>query len=361
MDELLACREEIQEIDRQMAELFERRMGVAKRIGAYKQKRGLAVRDKAREAKLIEKNKALIGEDDIRSYYVRFLQETIDLSVALQEKEMGGLKVAYGGVEGAYANIAAKKMFPGANFISKSDFEDAYKSVESGACDCAVLPIENSFAGEVGTVMDLMYTGSLFVNQVYDLPIRHRLLGLPGSSAEKIKTVISHPQALAQCSGYLSKHGMETISERNTSAAAQRLTELQDPTVGVIASEETAELFHLEILNSDIQKPGTNTTRFAVFSRVQNTPSETAKVEDAKFILVFTTKNEAGALASMLSTIGAHGYNMRNLKSRPLKSLPWNYYFYVEGEGNIHTKNGSDMMRELSVLGADIKLVGSYS
>lgn len=360
MSDLKANRDRIQEIDKQMAALFEERMKAAKEIGIYKQEHGLSVRDKAREADLIDRNKEYIEDDDIRSYYIRFLKQTIELSVALQEKFANGIKIAYGGVEGAYAYIAARHMFPGANYIAKPDHTEAYKSVENGECDCAVLPIENSFAGEVGTVMDLMYTGSLFINQVYDMPIRHRLLGVKGCSADTIKTVISHPQALAQCSGYVSKMGFETESAKSTSAAAEKVKTLNDTTVAAIGSDETAELFGLEVINSDIQRPGENTTRFAVFSRVQNKTVDTRRLEDAKFILVFTTKNEAGALASMLSTIGSHGYNMRNLKSRPLKSLPWNYYFYVEGEGNIHTKNGMDMMHELSVLGADIKLVGSY-
>lgn len=360
MNVLREARDEIEKIDGQMAALFEKRMNAVRRVASYKLEHGLQVRDRKTEAEKIARQKELIEDESLRSFYVLYLQSLMDLSCSFQESLISGRKIAYGGVEGAYAYLAARRMFPEAQLMSKPDFTEAYRSVESGESDCAVLPIENSIAGEVGAVMDLLYQGTLYINRIYDLPIRHRLLGIKGSTRDEITTVISHSQAIGQCSSYLSKRQITAETAANTSLAARKVWELQDPSVGAIASEETGQLFGLEILDSDIQNAGMNTTRFAVFSRNPNKYSEAGKHDHENFIMVFTVKNEAGALAKTLNIIGAHGYNMRNLKSRPLPSLAWNYYFFVEAEGNIHTKNGRDMLQELSALCADLKLVGTF-
>ena len=352
--------QEVGKIDSQMAKLFEERLKLCRLRSEEDMKNGQIVRNDKAEEDYIASNIDLIPDNEIKPYYVRYLRSVMEISDSFQEMLMSGLKVAYGGVEGAYAYIAARNMFPEAHLLSKTDFVEAYRDVENGVCDIAVLPIENSLAGEVGEVMDLIYQGSLYINQIYELPIRHQLLGLKGTSREMIKSVISHPQALSQCSGYVRKNGYETKAAANTSAAAKHLIETNDITTGVIASEETARIFGLEILDSDIQNPGINTTRFAVFSRSLNMGTPGKKHPTDNFILVFTVRNEAGALASTLNIIGAHGYNMRCLRSRPLKSLPWNYYFYMESEGSINTVNGQDMLKELSVLCADVKLVGTY-
>ena len=360
MNELNELRAKITGIDEKMAGLFEERMEVCREIAAYKQKMGLPVRDRKTEGAKIARQKELIQDDTLRSYYGLFLQSVMDISSSFQDMVLSGMRVAYGGVEGAYASLAASRLFPQGRLMAQPDFAEAYRSVESGDCDCAVLPIENSIAGEVGAVMDLLYRGPLFINEVYDLPIHHRLLGLPGSTSEGIRHVISHPQALGQCSRYLGGRHLETETAANTSAAARQVLELGDPSVAAIASEETAALFGLEILDSDIQNDGLNTTRFAVFSRSLRTEDPAQKAADENFILVFTVRNEAGALASVLNIIGAHGYNMRNLKSRPLPDLAWNYYFFLEAEGNIHTRNGREMLQELSALCAGLKLAGTF-
>lgn len=360
MDKPINYREEVAKIDSQMAKLFEERLNLVRLRSDEDQKNGLTVRNDKAIEDYISQSKKFIEDDEIRPYYVRFLRSTMEISDSYQDMLMSGLRVAYGGVQGAYAYIAAKNMFPESHLSSKTDFVEAYRSVENGECDIAVLPIENSLAGEVGEVMDLIYQGSLYINQIYELQVRHQLLGLKGSSKDRIRSVISHPQALSQCSSYIRKNGYETSAAANTSAAAKQLIETNDVTAAVIASEDTAQIFGLEILDSDIQNPGINTTRFAVFSRSLNMGTPGQKHASENFILVYTVKNEAGALASTLNIIGAHGYNMRCLRSRPLKGLPWSYYFYMESEGNIHNQNGSDMLRELSVLCADLKLVGTY-
>lgn len=361
MDELVSVRKEIMDIDVEMAKLFEKRMKLVEKVAEYKRAHGITVKDKVRENELIEKCRQYIEDSEIESYYVEFIKNNMELSCKYQSKILEGLKVSYCGVKGAFAHIASKKMFPEVEPDALADFTSAYKAVEDGKYDCAVLPIENSYAGEVGQVMDLIFSGGLYINQVVDIPVVHNLLSTPDSLPEKITTVVSHPQALSQCAEFIERHGYKTIAYSNTAAAAEFVKNSNDPTLAAIASEETAEIFGLKVLDAGINDSKNNTTRFASFSRSRNNPVKSAKDDNDSFILVFTVKNEAGALAQMLNILGAHGYNMKSLRSRPMKELQWSYFFYIEAEGNINTENGSDMLREMSAVCAKLKLVGAYS
>ncbi len=360
MSELDAARAEIARIDEEMARLFEKRMKEVERIAAYKKENGLPIRDPGREDVLLSRGRSLIRDAAVEEQYVAFMHRVLDVSCAYQKTLIQGRTAAFSGVEGAYAHIAARKLFPEARCVGFGAFEDAYRAVESGECDCAVLPLENSYAGEVGTVMDLLFTGSLYINQVMDLPIQHSLMACPGAELSGIRTVLSHGQALRQCAAFIHSHGWETMEYANTALAARHVREMNDPSVAAIASEETAELYGLTLLERGISDAANNTTRFAVLSRSQNRPSRAGVKDNAGFILVFTVQNRAGALAQTLNIIGAHGYNMKNLRSRPMKDLQWNYYFYIEAEGDIATENGELLMRELGALCARLKLVGIY-
>lgn len=358
MEELDILRKEINEIDVGMAQLFEKRMQICKKIGEYKKERGLSVKDEGRESAIIEKNRNLIKDAEIAPYYVNFLKNNIELSCKLQSKILFGMNVAYCGTQGAYAQLAAKEMFPEAHLCAFTDFESAYKSVENGEFDCVVLPLENSYAGEVGAVTDLIFSGSLYVNQVVDMDITHSLIALDGADISDIKKVISHPQALSQCGEYIKKHGFEAEAFSNTALAVKAILEKNDKSVAAIASDKSIDGAGLRVLDKGINDSINNTTRFGAFSLAKNAPSKKGKNEN--FILVFTVENEAGSLAKALNIIGAHGFNMRTLRSRPMKELQWSYYFYLEAEGDINTEDGKDMLTELSAVCAKVKLAGSY-
>ena len=359
MKDIKDLRKEINEIDKEMADLFEKRMDLAKEVALYKKERSLAIYDEARENEIINKNKEFIKDDEIKEYYVNFIKDTMNISKSYQEKIVNGIKVAYSGVAGAFAYVACKKLFPGAEYISCSSFASAYKKVEDGICDTCILPLENSFAGDVGDVMDLVFNGNLYINRMYELEITHNLIAKKGVKLENIKTVISHPQALEQCKDYIEAHHLKTIVCANTALAAKQVKESNDDTLAAIASLDTASLYDLDILEESINTSKTNTTRFGVFSRVLAKNNQLNKMGE-HFILVFTVKNEAGALAKTLNIIGAHGFNMRNLRSRPMKGLMWNYYFFLELEGNINTSDGEDMIKELQGVCDKLKLVGTY-
>ena len=357
MENLLEeARKIINDVDTQMAELFVKRMRAAEMVYEYKKKMGLPILDQARERAVIERNTKRIEDEVLKGYYIDYLKNVMSISRAYQYRMQNGLKVAYSGVEGAFAQIAAGRIFPESQRVSCRDFKAAYESVVNGENDVAVLPIENSYAGEVGQTIDLIFSGSLFINGIYELEIHQNLLGVPGSSVEDIKKVISHPQALSQCHDYIKSRALETEEANNTAVAARQVALAKDKHIGAIASVETAEIYGLTVLQKNINKSSENTTRFAVLSRVQaNSPSL------ANSVLMFTVKHEAGSLANAISIIGKFGYNMTALRSRPLRKHSWQYYFYIEIDGSTDTAEGKQMLEELNKVCDQLKVVGTFA
>ena len=359
MDGLQEARKIINEVDAQMAELFVRRMRAAEMVAEYKQAHGMPILDAAREEEIIRKGAERVEDDNLRGYYVNFMRDTMSVSRRYQQKLIRGMKVAYSGVEGAFAHIAADKLFPDAQKVAYPDFKAAYDSAVNGDCDAVVLPLENSYAGEVGQVTDLMFSGPLYVNGTLALSVTHDLLAVEGATLDTVRTVVSHPQALAQCDAFIKGHDLGQTPYENTALAAKYVAQLNDPTVAAIASAESASCYGLKVLAEGINQSQTNTTRFAVLARSEN--RNVSKAHGAHFILVFTVRNEAGSLARALNIIGAHGFNMRTLRSRPMKELLWQYYFYVEAEGNIRSYEGKCMLEELAVCCDKVKCVGSFT
>lgn len=356
MTELEKARQTINSVDKKMAELFCERMVAAKTVAEYKKEHGLQITDVTREAEVIKRNSELIADEELKSYYVNFLRENIEISKNYQHKLLEGMRVAFSGTEGAFANIAANKVFPEANAVPYHNFKSAYNSVVNGECDCVILPIENSYNGDVGQVMDLAFFGSLYINGIYDIGVVQNLLAIKGTTMDQVKTVISHPQALGQCAEYIKKHNFEVIEAVNTAVAAKQVSEMGRHDIAAIASDEAATKYNLKKLEAHINESNNNTTRFAVFSRTAKTPS----VSDNHFILLFTVTNEAGSLGKAISIIGENGFNLKALKSRPTKELIWNYYFYAEGEGNINTDKGTQMLNELKEKCSEVRVIGSF-
>lgn len=357
-NELKEIRKSITAVDNQMADLFKERMALVKRVGEYKKANGLPVYDPEREEQVLLNGVRRMDDDNLKSYYVNFLKGNMEIARRYQSRILEGLKVGYCGTEGAFAHIAATNIFPTAQKVAYASFKKAYEAVEKGDCDCAVLPVENSFAGDVDQVNDLMFAGSLFVNGMFDLAVTHDLLGIEGTTLSDVKTVVSHPQALSQCTTFIKDNGLEEVEYSNTALAAQYVKENNDRSVAAIASAESAKLFGLEVVARSINDNRTNTTRFAVFSRVETRASDNSA--NPYFSLMFTARNEAGSLAEALNIIGSHGFNMRTLRSRPMKELMWQYYFYVEASGDIYGEEGQKCLKEMESCCDKIKVVGSY-
>lgn len=351
------ARTTIGDVDKEIASLFERRMNAVKAVAEYKKANGVPVEDTAREEYLINKNSALVSDDEIRSYYVNFLKYSMRLSRDYQHKILDGTRVAFSGVKGAFAELAVKKIFPDGVPVPYPDFKAAYKAVESGECECAVLPIENSYEGDVARVMDLTYFGSLFINGIYDMAVEQHLFSTQDAHRKTIKKVISHPQALGQCAEYISEHSLETEEAVNTAVAAAYVANKADNSLGVICSLEAGNEYGLKLIDRKINEDSGNTTRFAVFSRIPRGVTS----GERNFIVLFTVRDEAGTLSQAVSVFGEFGCNLKALKSRPSKDVIWNYYFFVEGEGELSAEDEKKMLDKLSEVCTNVRLVGRYA
>ncbi len=350
------ARQIINKADSQIAELFVKRMKAVESVFEYKKEYGLPIADPEREDTVIKTNSARIEDDVLKGYYIDYMKKLMSLSRAYQLRLQNGLKIAYSGVEGAFAHIAAGRIFPQGNRVAYSDFKAAYNAVVNAECDIAVLPIENSYAGEVGQTLDLIFSGSLYINGIYELEIHQNLLGVNGATIDDIKKVTSHPQALSQCHDYIRLHSFETEDANNTALAAKSVAEACDKSYAAIASRETAELYGLKIIEYNINKSGENTTRFAVLSNVR---ADTAALTST--VLMLTVKHETGSLAKAISIIAKYGFNMTALRSRPMKKHSWQYYFYIEIDGKPDSDNGRKMLDELARVCDTVKVAGGFA
>ena len=355
MDALEQARAEIDTVDAQLAALFERRMAAVLQVAEYKRAHGLPIYDAAREAVVLEKAAARIQQPALRPYYKDHVQHMMDVAKQYEAAVLGRNRAAYQGVEGAFAHIALKALFPHAEAVSYSTWDEVFEAVASGEAAHGVVPFENSHAGDVSAVLDLCYNHpELWVVDVYDLPISQNLLVLPGTQLSQLRTVYSHQQAIAQSETFLKQFRLPATAMANTAMAAKFVAESKDPTKAAIASAETAALYGLEILVPNINTDGDNTTRFIVLSREKPTGGN-------RFSLLFTVDNKPGKLGEVIQIIGASGFNMESIKSRPMPHVPFEYYFYVELVGDPTADESAALLRELDRTCRTVRLLGVYT
>ena len=355
MDKLDEARAAIDRIDAQMAALFEARMAAAAAVAAYKKEHALPVLDSAREAAVVEKNLSRLKNKELEPFYAAYLRHQLALSRQYQAQVLGRDRVAYQGVEGAFAHIALKKLFPRAQELPCATWGKVFDAVEAGDAAYGVLPFENSHAGDVSAVLDLCFAHpGLYVTEVCDLPVRQNLLGLPGAKLSDITRVCSHPQAIAQSERFLKSLSLPAEDCLNTAVAAKKVAESGDKTLAAIASEETAALYGLQVLAADINSDGDNTTRFIVIGRE-------LPVSGDRFSLLFTVDHKAGKLAAVIQAIGAAGFNMECIKSRPMPGVPFEYYFYVELEGQPGAQGTKALLSELERVCNTLRVLGIFT
>lgn len=375
MKPLTEIRDEIDYVDKEIIRLFEERMALCKEVAEYKMAVGKAVFDREREAQKIERSKELTKNDSNREYVGELFHQLMGLSRKMQTKmieeaklnvknfekvqieRMKDVCVVFQGIKGAYGYQAMYQYFGSdmKNF-SVETFRDAMEAVSSGKADYAVLPMENSSAGIVGDVYDLLMEYDNYIVDICDLPVRHSLLGTKDSTIEGIKQVNSHPQALAQCSHFLEEHS-GWLKERmlNTAISAKHVAEQGDATVAAIASKMNAELYGLKVLKENIQNAGTNTTRFAIIMKTPNYKP------DANHVCVsFEVKHESGSLYKALSNLIYNDVNMTKIESRPIPERPFEYRFIVEVEGNLEASNIKNAFVGLKDELVSFKILGTY-
>jgi prephenate dehydratase len=264
-------------------------------------------------------------------------------------------RVAFQGERGAFSEDAVITFFGNVELIPCRSFTHVFESVTKGQADFGVVPIENSQAGSINETYDLLLRYDLNIYGEINLRVNHCLMALPGESLSSIKTVYSHPQALAQCEQFLGKMSVEIVPTYDTAGSAKLIREKRLANCAAVASKRVAQIYEMHVLAENIQTIPNNYTKFFAISKVK------AKYADKnKTSLIFTTKNIPGALYNCLGAFSKRGINLTKLESRPIKDKPWEYIFYVDFEGHLKDDICKQALADLKQKTSFIKILGSY-
>ena len=270
------------------------------------------------------------------------------------------VRIAYQGEPGAYSEAASLKWSPDADAVACPAFDDVFDAVDQGTVACGTLPIENSIGGTIHRNYDLLLTHNLRIIGEVELPVSHALVALPGTTIDRLTQVYSHPQALAQCDGFLrTLRGIDVIATYDTAGSAKLIAERKLEGAAAIASERAAQLFGLTILKSAIQDFTDNITRFLIVAR--GVPADDAARLDAdKTTIVFTLRNEAGALFKALSVFALRDIGLTKLESRPIPGKPWEYLFYADLSVGAHDARCGRALTHMAEFAMSLRTLGSY-
>ena len=374
------CRNEIDSIDKELVALFVRRMNVAKEVAEYKRSTGKAVYDSERERQLLEKVEENAGEE-FGDYARRLYSSILELSRNYQSKSLSmqsGLSkdilkamentpnlfpekavVACQGVEGAYSSAACQKIFEKPSIMYCQSFEGVFQAVEKGLCAYGVVPLENSSAGSVTQIYNLMSEHKFSIVRSTKMQIQHNLLAKKGTKMGDIKEIFSHPQAISQSSDFLSSLGKDVkVTEcANTAIAAKMVSESDRSDIAAISSELCASQYSLEIVKPYVQNTKNNYTRFICFSK----NLEIYPGADRTSLLI-KTPHRAGALYSVIANFYALGINIIKLESRPIPESDFEFMFYFDIDVSVYSKKLPDIidLLEYSLGEKNVKYLGSY-
>lgn len=360
-------RKHIDEIDAELSALIKKRMECSLEIAKIKTAENLPVYHPEREKAILEKVEKEGGE--FGSYIRNVYHSIMTVSRALQNDTIfsGGEfskkisqmpeysrydKVICQGAEGAFSHAAANKMFPGLNVQFKTSFEDVFETVANDENAVGILPVENSAAGSVSTVYDLILKYNHYIVRATTLDVSQNLLTVADETA--VKTVYSHPHALKQCERYIKQHNLKAVEFENTALAAKYVAELNDPTVAAIGSKSAAELYGLNIAVKSIQNESENMTRFIAVSKNPCIAEGSNKVS-----LALSTVHEKGALYSLLGRFAACNLNITKIESRPL-GHGFEYKFYIDFDGNLKDEKTLNLMSSLESELSYFVFLGNY-
>ncbi len=371
-------RQRIDEVDRQIVDLFKERMEISAGVARYKRQNGKQVYDAARERSKLASVSELAGEEF--ADYSRVLYATImSLSRSYQEKLLGTqsaagqilakaeqetpklfpttAKVACQGIEGAYSQIAAQNLFELPQIEYFPSFDGVFEAIESGRCEYGVLPLENSTAGSVGKVYDLMLKKNFYIVRSFRLKIDHNLLAKKGLQLEDIKEVFSHEQAISQCATFLKANPQIKVTAcPNTAMAAQLAAETDRNDVAALSSRDCAQLYGLSNLVANVQDNANNHTRFICISR----KPEIYPGAD-KTTIMMIAPHRPGALYVLLSYFFAHGINISKLESRPLPDRDFEFLFYLDLDISVYSPKLPMVLAELERQSEQFRYLGSYT
>ena len=268
------------------------------------------------------------------------------------------MRIAYQGVAGAYSHIASMTVYPGQEYLPCDTFEKAMKLVSEGEADLAMIPVENSNAGRVSDVHFLLPQTGLHIIGEFFLPINHQLLGLPGTKLADVKSASSHPQALAQCSEFLKRHGIKPTARIDTALSCQDVLKFQDKSIAAIASKLAGEIYGLDVVAPNIENARNNTTRFLIMAREAEIPED----DGGEFItsFIFKAKNIPAALYKALGGFATNGINITKLESYLLEGKFVSAQFYAEIESHPSRKAFHNAFDELKFFSESIHVMGTY-
>ena len=362
--DLETIRKDIDRMDQQLAEVLENRLQLVMQVAAYKKAKGLPVKDKAREAKVIDKVAGFLENKDYSVAVKNIMRGIIDQACVLEETALAEgannyeYQVGCFGPEGSFTHQALRDYFDGKKYHRHhyNTFEEVIASVTEGVMDYAVLPIENSSTGGITEVYDLLrqYDCSIVGEQC--VKIEQNLLGCEGATLQTIKTVYSHPQGLKQCKEFLRDYPeIKQVPYFSTSKSAEEVAEKQDITLGAIAGRQAAELYKLKIIAPAINSNSNNYTRFVIIAKKPEISADANKIT-----LLVAVKHETGSLYKMLASFYHMGLNMLNLESRPIVGKTWEYFFYIDVTGNLSDPLVADVMDEVREKSTYCKILGNY-
>lgn len=364
-------RKEIDSTDRAIKELFLKRMELSQKVAQTKMATADTIWKPERERQLISGLTADVPEE-LRTGYASFLKKLMEIS----RKYQYGLTLAatdcyhipcstepveihracYAGLPCSYGESAAKWLFGDKEIFNRATFDEVFQAVAEGAADVGVVPLENSTAGSINEVYDLLLKHDLYINYGYIKKVDHCLAALPGAKLENIAKAYSHPQALAQSNEYLKGHGIQPQEESNTAVAASKVAAMGDLTAAAVCSKEAAEQYGLTVLAESINHSKGNATRFVAVTR-----RLVALEEHNKISVVFTCPHQSGSLASVLGMFADYGVNLTEIHSRPDGKNPWNYMFYVDFTGNLLREDTRALLFQLTQELPYLKILGSYT
>ena len=348
---LAPLREEIDRIDARILELINQRLRIGEQVGAVKKQKGSQVLDRQRERMVIE-NLSRINQGPADKELIRYIFNVIITATREIQKPK---TIAYLGPKASYTHIAALNHFKhSGNFVEQPNLFDIFRDVERAQSHFGVVPVENSIEGAVNHTLDLFSDFDLNICAEHYEPVSHALLSITGEPGD-VKTIYSHPQAIAQCKGWLKKKFPHVDVLETTSTSKAALMASQDQRVAAIASQKAAHIYELLPVESKIEDLSGNVTRFLVIGK--ESPEKTG---NDKTSIMFATSHIPGALFKALAPIDRNSLNMLKLESRPTRHQNWSYYFFMDIEGHIKDEIVAQTIDEIRAHTLSLKILGSY-
>lgn len=380
MADLDDYRVRIDEIDREITKLFEERMNVVLSVADYKMKNNLPIFNRGREDEVIEKNIGYLENKDYAGELKEFYNDLMEVSRHLQNRKMQesekkssieelkkskavykkkdtDKKIGFFGVSGSFTEEAMFKYFGRVKDPKAYDeFEDVFLAVKNNEIDYGVVPIENSSTGAIAQVYDLLYKYEFYIVGEQCVRAEQNIVGVKGTTLDDIKEVYSHPQPFAQSTEFLKCHPeWKLIPFHSTSVSAKLVSDLKEKSKVAIASKRAAQIYNLDIIKENINNQSQNTTRFIIISKNLESDESCNKVS-----VVFSIDDKAGTLYKLISHFAENNINMIKIESRPMEHGTWNYFLYVDFDGNIDSPEVITALNLIRQNSPYFKLLGGY-